>query len=303
MKQLAFSSSFTVDRCLLNYVPLYRASPCFERLLDCQGLVAVNCDNLLFPALLERQADVILIMQSMSGGWYGNQSHCNTSKYHQACIYYSQGLPWPQAQARAAKDWAKWGSDASVSRTPARRPPELREWSRSAPQRRTGRRGSEEGAPRRRSRSRDCRRSKDRKVPVTRKKTAKTVPVPARSKNVPVPARKTGKEAAKKAPANKKPVLPPTEESSQYSYLEDEEEELGEGSISDKEVDPDSLKTTTTKSKPAASKADAKSKATKVAPAASSSWKPGGAEARRQRMESMAKLYEVQAAAMRSLTG
>jgi hypothetical protein len=140
-------------------------------------------------------------------------------------------------------------------------------------------------------------------VPVTRKKTAKTVPVPARSKNVPVPARKTGKEAAKKAPANKKPVLPPTEESSQYSYLEDEEEELGEGSISDKEVDPDSLKTTTTKSKPAASKADAKSKATKVAPAASSSWKPGGAEARRQRMESMAKLYEVQAAAMRSLTG
>ena len=115
-------------------------------------------------------------------------------------------------------------------------------------------------------------------MPVTRKKTAKTVPVPARSKNVPVPARKTGKEAAKKAPANKKPVLPLKEESSQYSYLEDEEEELGEGSISDKEVDPDSLKTTTTKSKPAASKADAKSKATKVTPAASSSWKPGGAD-------------------------
>jgi len=296
VKQLAFSSSFTVDRCLLNYVPLYRASPCFERLLDCQGLVvvAVNCDNLLFPALLERQADVILIMQSMSGGWYGNQSHCNTSKYHQACIYYSQGLPWPQAQARAAKDWAKWGSDASVSRTPARRPPELREWSRSAPQRRTGRRGSEEGQGL--SSVQGSQGAGDEEENSKNRASARQV------QNVPVPARKTGKEAAKKAPANKKPVLPPTEESSQYSYLEDEEEELGEGSISDKEVDPDSLKTTTTKSKPAASKADAKSKATKVAPAASSSWKPGGAEARRQRMESMAKLYEVQAATMRSLT-
>ena len=62
----------------------------FERLLDCQGLVAVNCDNLLFSALLERQTDVILIMQSMTKGtghacrygdssyygrWYGSLVH------------------------------------------------------------------------------------------------------------------------------------------------------------------------------------------------------------------------------------
>ena len=242
----------------------------------------------------------------VGGGWYGYQSHCQTSKYHQACTFYAQGLPWAQAQARASKDWAKWHG-ASVSRTPARQAPVLRE-RRSRSRRRRHRRGSEEEAPRR-SRSRERRRS-------TAPATAKTVPVPARSKTGKQPAkeknvdgknaptRRTGKEAAKKAPASQKPMPPPAkEESSQYSYVEDDEEEESE---SDEEVEAEVAKpkSTTTPSKPVASKAGAKSKATKVAPlAAASSKKMGEAQTRRrQKMESMAKLYEAQAAVMRSMT-
>lgn len=207
-------------------------------------------------------------------GIYGNQSHCNTSKYHQACIYYSQELPWPQAQARAAKDWAKWGSDASVSRTPARRPPELREWSRSAPRRRTGRRGSEEGAPKTTKSIQGL-----SSVQGSQGAQQKPCQCPPGPKTCQCPPERPARRLRRKLRPRKSPCCHPRKSRhSIYSSLEDEEEELGEGSISDREVDPDSLKTRTTKSKPAASKADAKSKATKVAPAASSSWKPGGAD-------------------------
>ena len=135
-----------------------------------------------------------------------------------------------------------------------------------------------------------------------RSKISGTGKQPAKEKKDDVkkaPTRKTGKEAAKKAQAYQKPVLPAKEESSQYSYVEDDEEEESE---SDQEVDTATKPTsTTTPSKPAQSKAGAKSKATKVAPlAAASSKKLGEAQACRQKMESMAKLYEAQAAFMRS---
>ena len=72
-----------------------------------------------------------------------------------------------------------------------------------------GQRHSEElaeGDPRR---GRDCRRSKDRKVPVTRKKTAKTVPVPARSKTCQCPPERPARRLRRKRRPIKSPCCQP----------------------------------------------------------------------------------------------
>ena len=54
------------------------------------------------------------------GGWeVGFQTHCTTSKYHRAAVYYNNGtgLPWPQALARASKEWQRdWDSSGVPSR-------------------------------------------------------------------------------------------------------------------------------------------------------------------------------------------
>ena len=53
------------------------------------------------------------------GGWeVGFQTHCTTSKYHRAAVYYNngKGLPWPQALARASKEWQRdWDSSGVPS--------------------------------------------------------------------------------------------------------------------------------------------------------------------------------------------
>lgn len=70
--------------------------------------------------------------QTTLGGEYGYQQHCETSKFHKKWLYYRQGLPWHQAEARAHKEWVKqkeWPEEGdrrqrpfALSRAPTRTP-------------------------------------------------------------------------------------------------------------------------------------------------------------------------------------
>ena len=45
--------------------------------------------------------------QRVGGGACGYDKHVRTSKHHLSWEYHLRGLPWSQAQARAAKEWAR----------------------------------------------------------------------------------------------------------------------------------------------------------------------------------------------------
>ena len=43
---------------------------------------------------------------TVGGGQFGYANHCQ-GKYHRAAVYYWKGMPWPQAMARASKEWQR----------------------------------------------------------------------------------------------------------------------------------------------------------------------------------------------------
>lgn len=60
---------------------------------------------------------------TIGGGQFGFANHCQ-GKYHRAAVYYWKGLPWPQAQARASKEWQRENDEYYTScRQGQSRPP------------------------------------------------------------------------------------------------------------------------------------------------------------------------------------
>lgn len=267
--------------------------------------------------------------QTTLGGKLGYDMHCETSKFHKKWLYYRQGLPWNQAEARAHKDWVKqkeWPEEAdsgrqrpfALSRAPERtsrgreprapsKPPpgpklRLEEATRSGGHRRR-RSTSSRGRRSRRTSAREVRRTRSRSPARDRRETARKPREASKKPQTTKPAEADKKKASagtKKTPP-KKSSSESEEESEKKTTDNDDEDEEGSESSSTKAAPASSSKLPAKPSKPPSKSVAAKSgaKATKSTPGAARS-EPVGKHPAEARLQAVLGFYEAQTALLKT---